>query len=155
MRSILIYFGLVGLPLLGVLGILRVGAGLEAPPDIGGTWRAGLAPSAQLVPPCVELGHEMPSFDVSQSGIHVGVTLHDAARTRLDGRLTGTRLWGQAPRLPLVGTARNACPDATLELAADVSSDGRERLLVGNLWAGGCAACAPVSFRAERASGGR
>ena len=69
--------------------------------------------------------------------------------------LEGSKLWGSAAKLPALGTARSACPDATLELAADVVASGGTPSLVGHLWAGGCAACEPVSFRAERASGGR
>ena len=46
------------------------------------------------------------------------------ALTRLDANLRGGRLWGRAERLPLVGTARAACPDAPLELAADVVREG-------------------------------
>lgn len=155
MKAVLLYVALVGLPVLGVVGILRLGRGLTAPPDIGGTWRAGLSPAAQLVPPCVELSSESSAFDVAQSGRHVGLTLNDAARTRLAASLEGERLWGRAERLPLLGTARNACPEAPLELAADVSFEGGAPHLVGHLWAGGCAACAPVSFRAERVASGR
>jgi hypothetical protein len=154
-KAVLLYLLLVGLPVLGVVGILRLGSRLEAPADIGGSWRAAYAPAAQLVPPCVELAPEGPAFDVTQSGLHAGVTLNDPSRTRLDARLRGARLWASAERLPLLGTARAACPDAPLELAAELVPDGRESQLVGQLWAGGCAACAPVSFRAERISGGR
>jgi len=154
-KAILLYLALVGLPVLGVAGILRLGSRLEAPPDIGGTWRAAFAPAAQLVPPCVELPPDAAAFDVAQSGVHVSVTLNDASRTRLDGKLRGMHLWGRAENLPLLGTARTACPGAPLELAADLVWDGRESHLVGNLWAGGCAACAPVSFQAERVSGRR
>lgn len=155
MKAGLLYLVLVGLPVLGVVGILRLGGSLTAPPDIGGSWRAGFAPAAQLVPPCVEIRSDATAFDLTQSGVHVGVTLNDAAQTRLEARLGGARLWGRAERLPLLGTARTACPEAPLELAADVVWDGYAWQLVGNLWAGGCAACAPVSFRAERISGGR
>jgi hypothetical protein len=155
MKAVLLYLVLVGLPVLGVLGILRIGGGLSAPPNLRGGWRGGLSPAAQLVPPCVELSSDAAVFDITQSGVHVSVTLNDAARTHLDASLLGPRLWGRAERLPLVGTARSACPDAPLELAAEVVREGDVPQLVGNLWAGGCAACAPVSFRAERVSGGR
>lgn len=154
-KSVLLYIALVGLPVLGVLGILRLGSGLSAPPHLAGVWRAGLGPATQLVPPCVELAHDAPAFHLSQSGVTVDLTLNDAARTRIGARLDGTRLWGQADRLPLLGTARSACPGASLELAAEVVEDGGTSTLVGHLWAGACAACEPVSFRAERASGGR
>ena len=155
MKAVLLYLALVGLPVLGVAGVLRLGGRIEAPPDIGGVWRAEIAPAVQLVPPCVELTPDATAFDVVQSGVHAGVTLNDPARTRLDATLRGARLWGRAAQLPLLGTARAACPGAPLELAADFSTDGRDAQLVGHLWAGGCAACAPLSFRAERVSGGR
>ncbi|MCC6642500.1 MAG: hypothetical protein IT386_15175 [Deltaproteobacteria bacterium] len=155
MKIVLLYLVLVGLPVLGVVGILRLGGRLGAPPDIGGVWRAEIAPAAQLVPPCVELAPDAPAFDVEQSGVHADVTLNDPARTRLEAILRGTRLWGRAASLPMLGTARAACPQAPLELAADFIMDGRVAQLAGQLWAGGCAACAPVSFRAERVSGDR
>lgn len=155
MKSVLLYLALVGLPMLGVLGVLRLGRHLEAPPDVGGVWRAEIAPAVQLVPPCVELTPEATAFDVVQSGRHAGVTLNDPARTRLEADLQGIRLWARAAQLPVLGTARAACPDAPLELAAILVAEGRDAELVGQLWAGGCAACAPVSFRAERVSGSR
>lgn len=155
MKSVLLYVFLVGLPVLGVVGILRLGGTFSAPPNLRGSWRGGLSPAAELVPPCVELSSEAEVFDIAQSGVHVSVTLNDAARTHLDANMLGSRLWGRADRLPLVGTARSACPDAPLEFAADLVHEGDVPQLLGNLWAGGCAACAPVSFRAERVSGGR
>lgn len=154
MRSILLYLALVGLPILGVLAILRLGEEIEAPPHLGGVWSASLAPAAQLVPPCVELAHDSTVFRIAQSGIHVSIVLNDAARTRIESRLVADRLWGRNERLPTLGTARNACPDASLELAAEVVAHGRDSILVGHLWAGGCAACEPVSFRARRPESG-
>ncbi len=155
MKAFLLYLSLVGLPLAGVFGILRIGSQIEAPPRIGGVWQAAAAPSMPLAPPCVDLPSQVDAFELTQSGVYVEVSLRDPSRTRLDARLQGIRLSGWAARLPLLGAARLACPDSPLELAADLVSDGHVSQLVGTLWAGGCAACAPVAFRAERITGGR
>lgn len=155
MKTFLLYVALVALPLLGVFAILRIGSRIDAPPDVAGAWRAAMSTSAPLLAPCVDLPVQADAFEVTQSGVHVEVVLEDPARTRVGARLWGSRLSGLAERLPLVGTARSVCPDSPLELAADVVWDGQEAELVGTLWAGGCAGCAPVAFRAERVAGRR
>lgn len=45
MKPILLYVGLVGIPILGILGLLQMGQRLSAPISLAGKW------SAQLTPP--------------------------------------------------------------------------------------------------------
>lgn len=76
MKSLLLYLGLVGLPLAGLLGILHLGSRLEAPPAVGGAWAVTAAPGAALP----------DTLHLSQSGVHLSVT---AGGARLGGRIGG------------------------------------------------------------------
>ena len=84
MKSLLLYLVLVGLPLAGLFGILRLGSRLEAPPAIGGAWAVTAAPGAALP----------DSLHLSQSGVHLSVT---AGGAKLSGRLEGGALSAAAP----------------------------------------------------------
>lgn len=153
MKTVALYLLMVGLPLTGVLGVLRLGRGLEAPPHLAGAWWARAVSSHGGAPPCVALATATPVLDVAQSGVHLELSWRDPARTPMVARLDGDRVAGRAARLPLVGAARELCPDSPLVLGARVVPEGEGALLVGTLSAPECAACSAVTFRAARAVG--
>src|SRR5690606_1110238 len=80
MRPALLYLVLVGLPLLGVLGILRAGSGLAAPPSFGGAWALAPASYPDGCTPPAELR-------VAQSGRRAEVALGaETEAAEVDGR---------------------------------------------------------------------
>lgn len=82
MRTLLTYATLVGLPVLGVIGVLRAGRGLEAAPYVGGTWAVTLTPESG----CAAAGPGVDTMLVVQSGPYIEVALGPA---RLRGRAHG------------------------------------------------------------------
>lgn len=136
MRSILLYLALVGVPLLGVLGILQIGRGLVPPPAFGGTWR--------IEPETAESGAgcALPAgtMRIEQSGLRARVMLGaGAGSAEVDGRALRTRT--------LLPTSGGDCSGWHLD-AAGLGGAVPERL-EGRLVPEGCA-CAPVAFTARR-----
>jgi hypothetical protein len=137
MKTVLLYLGLVGLPLLGVLGILQVGRGLTAPPAFGGTWRLAAAAS--------EDGCTLPAapLHVAQSGWRAQVALGaTAVQADVDGRALRTR----------EAVAAHGGPCRGWHVEAEGQGAPVPDALVGRLVPEGCA-CAPVPFRALRVPG--
>jgi hypothetical protein len=86
LKSVVIYLILVGIPIAGVFGVLRVGRHITPPPYVGGTWQLAMTPDS--------LCHSTTQADsllmtVSQSGPHLSVILKGTAETRLSGRAYG------------------------------------------------------------------
>ena len=133
MKTLLLYLALVGLPLLGVSGILRAGSGLVAPPSFGGTWALATADAPG--------GCARPAgpLRVTQSGRRAQVTLGAvAAGADVDGRRLRTR-----------GAVATAGPCAGWRVEAEGVGGPVPEALTGRLVPEGCA-CAPVPFRASR-----
>lgn len=144
MKSVLLYVALVGIPLLGVLGILQAGRALVPPPAFAGTWRVTASPDSDAEGGCVP----PTSFRVEQSGRRARVLTEQGAVT---ADIEGLRF---RTRAPLAGGG--ACAGWRVE------AEGRGRTgtavvegavvpaaLAGRLVPAGCA-CAPVAFQATR-----
>ncbi|HEX8299802.1 MAG TPA: hypothetical protein VF594_11640, partial [Rubricoccaceae bacterium] len=81
MKSALLYIILVGLPLLGVFAVLRLGEAAEAPPAVGGEWR--VVEGAQCAVPD-------STIRIEQSGKYVHVLI--AGRAEMTARIAGDAL---------------------------------------------------------------
>lgn len=131
----LLYLLLVGLPLAGLFAVLRIGAGIEAPPAVGGPWKT------------VEGGRcSVPDslFRIDQSGRFVHVVL--PGRPDIPAQLSG-------PALAADGGARAdvspGCASGAVRIR--LRADGRvARRLVGTAGVPGCAACPEARFVAAR-----
>jgi len=117
---------LVGVPVLGLLGILEAGRGISAPLSIAGDWTLEFDPAAH----CANgpAGLRQPALSISQSGTEVLITVNDGRATALEATVDGVTL-----------TAKS--------LTATISGKPGERLLEGHMHFDGCA---PVAFRAVR-----
>jgi hypothetical protein len=115
------YVLMVGLPAVGVLGILRAGSGLKAPHAIGGEWRIDAAAKPIVV---------------EQSGEHLSIHLPDGGEIK--GRFRGDSLRGAA------------APEAKCQVPfrARIDRSVRPQRMIGE-FAGG-AECAPAEFVATR-----
>jgi hypothetical protein len=89
MRPILLYLSLVGIPVLGILGLLRMGQTLSAPVSLAGTWSAQLSlPDPHDSPGGDPLLHSGSTIlSVSQSGPHLLISFDDNQRTTLVGNV--------------------------------------------------------------------
>src|SRR5215472_8504578 len=83
------YVCLVGLPLLGLLGILRAGRHLTPPISMAGTWTLDADFSAVPVGHCTQVLANVlhGAVDISQSGDRLLLTLNDAPRTMIRGMI--------------------------------------------------------------------
>lgn len=145
-RSLLTYVFLVGLPLMGLLGVLHAGRGLQAPPPVDGTWRtapvgtglglAALLPRARGASPA--------QLEVHQSGTYLSL---DIGSLHLSGRLRGDSLVAHSagPATPDDGTCGHV---QEMELRASLDRTAEPDRLTGVLSEPGHPACPPVRWTA-------
>lgn len=119
----------VGVPVLGLLGILEAGRGIAAPLSVGGEWTLQVDPAAAdacASPPGSIL--RQLAFSVSQSGPDALVTLADGNATTLSAKVEGRTV-------------------TTSSFTAAIVGDTGARTLDGAINYPGCA---PVAFHAVR-----
>jgi hypothetical protein len=94
MRSVLLYLVLVGMPVLGILGLLRVGQKLSAPISLAGPWNAQLSLPSQ---PDSAAGDSLSDpgpilLNISQSGPNLFLAFDDDQKTTLVGKVQDTTI---------------------------------------------------------------
>lgn len=140
MKSALLYLVLVGVPVLGVLGVLRLGERIAPPAAVGGEWRIEGGGRTCVVPG--------GRFRIEQSGEFVHVAI--PGRTDVPGRLRGGVLAAS-------GGARDdfspGCGQSAVRLRARVGS-GIAARIEGTAGIPGCAGCPLAPFAAVRVSEG-
>jgi hypothetical protein len=119
------YLLLVGIPILGVFGLLRLGANLAAPVAVAGEWLLAEAPYSGCMSDLV--WEQPPKMAIAQSGRLLVVSLNDANHSVLTGKLdglaisaeSGSRLWLRAavdksadPYQMQVELTVSGCPEA-------------------------------------------
>jgi hypothetical protein len=120
------YILLVGVPVLGLLGILEAGRAIVAPPAIGGEWKLEFDPAANCATGLASL--RQPALSISQSGTEALITVNDGRGAVFPATVEGATL--RAP-----------------SLTATITGKPRERVMEGKM---DFAGCAPVAFRAVR-----
>ena len=136
------YLMLVGLPFLGLLGVLRFGRDMTAPMAVHGTYL--VTTTGGTGGPCLRELLGDSSLAVTQSGARIQVRLGQRA-VRLDGQLDGNRLRAEG-ELPTTTTCPSGEPIRFEGLATRVA--GRMRLDL-QLRAE-CAACGSLTVEASR-----
>ena len=139
MKSLLLYFLLVGVPVTGLAAILRAGGRLHAPPPIAGEWRVeGAAAGAGA--------DTVRTLVISQSGEHVEVAV---AGHSFRGRFGGDTLSAERHVSPVISPG--PCFRATgVRLRARIDTAARPMRLAGVLEAN-APGCAPVPITAVHA----
>lgn len=147
---IVTYVSLVGIPLLGLVGILHSGRHLRAPLSVGGNWNLTADVSGWAGKPCGDLlaGIRQPAFSISQSGTVLVFTLNTAQAVTLAGTLRGTSLTAGALDSSAAGEA--CSPAEAIRVNAVVGKRGAQPALTGMLQLRSCPACAAVPFEAVR-----
>lgn len=122
-KAILQYTALVGLPVVIVFVLLRIGEhSLKAPASVGGAWELELTPQSASEPPCGDLPFHTDEsvLTISQSGPQLVLAFNDKNHTTLAGRLTDFSIAAEAsnpsapaePQWTLLATVdRQAEPD--------------------------------------------
>jgi hypothetical protein len=108
MRVVLLYLGLVGLPVLGIFGLLQVGQTLSAPISLAGTWNAQFSPDSESTAADPGLPRPMV-LTITQSGSDVILVFDDDQRTTLVGKIQGATIDASAIRQD--GTTANDAAD--------------------------------------------
>jgi len=156
MRAILLYLSLVGIPVLGVLGLLQVGQGLTPPISVGGIWIAELSPPAVDDPSCggpLRRAHGLV-VTISQSGTHLRLTFNDEQRTTLVGKLQDLNLTAEVPRQSAAPAATPANHEvAAIQVQARVERQTEIVRLSGGLTLNACSRGATIPFTATRQRG--
>jgi len=141
------YVMLVGLPILGLLGVLRHGRNLSAPVGMDGNWvmQGNLSSLPCGLP---DVAPEDAVLKISQSGQKFELTLPNGLKTQESGTLDGTSL--NARLVPPLQSKLNCRQNQTVTLVANLNKDERPRTLEGSLVVDGCTSCSPVLFTAVR-----
>lgn len=124
------YLLLVGVPVMGLLGILEAGRSIPAPLSIGGEWTLEFDPAAHCANGLA--GLRQPAWNISQSGAEALITLNDVHATTLEARVNGAALTAKSP---------------AAGIAASIAGKPGARTLQGEMNFEGCA---PIAFRAVR-----
>jgi hypothetical protein len=135
----------VGLPLVGLAGVLKTGRGLTAPISIDGVWK--LATSAGLpTQSCDQAVSSLvgSSLLVSQSGKSLALTLNGASKTAFTGVLDGRDIKAS------IGPVSGCASDQPVMLVASVDPKAEPKSLTGSFSVSNCASCSPVEFHAVR-----
>jgi hypothetical protein len=133
-RVVLLYLGLVGLPVLGILGLLQVGQTLSAPISLAGTWNAQLNPDSKSTAADPGLLPQPMVLTITQSGPDVILVFDDNQRTTLVGKIQGATI--DATALGHDGTTADSAADfgnAPRSFRASIDWQAEPRRLVGML----------------------
>jgi Kef-type K+ transport system membrane component KefB len=156
-RSMLLtYVGLVGLPLLALMGVLRAGAHLKSPTSVGGPWNVDADFSSLAGTPCGALlsGVRQPALAIIQSGRQLTLNLNNSQKTALAATLDGSTV----RTTPTAGSGGSQSTKAltpgcdypqSIQLEATISSQ-EPRTMTGMVSLSDCSDCKPVSFHAVR-----
>jgi hypothetical protein len=146
-RLVISYVLLVGIPLLGVAGVLGAGRRLTAPISIAGSWDLQIDPSTNQAQSCVaRLGFTRPTIlDISQSGRYLTLTLNNQTKVGLQGTLQGKTVAAN-----LTSPLEASCGPAGLSLRAEVDPKDGPRIMSGILSFDGCPSCGSAKFQAVR-----
>jgi hypothetical protein len=151
MRHLLAYLVFVGIPLGGLLGILQVGQGIEAPMAIHGAY--AVVPMAPSGFACYAylLGGDDSTVIVAQSGRQVTVTLGPKGEVTLSGKLLGAYLTAEGVIPPETTPRYVACPGGdTIRMTVQAHREKQVKRLDARLLVAGCPECEPLGFVAVR-----
>jgi hypothetical protein len=146
LRVILQYAVLVGIPFLGVLGVMNLGAKLSPPPSIQGKWILDADIESNKRTPCAQRlsGFQDKAITIFQSGYFLEIRIPNPKRDLLAGRLEGATLLAEAPPA-LFGDD----VFGLLRITGAVEPDGGGRVMRGVIAMPRQVDCVPVPFVAR------
>ena len=151
MRHLISYLLFVGIPLLGLLGVLQLGRGIEAPRAVHGRWAVAPMPASGRVCTRYLLSEADSTLTISQSGRQLTATLGPRGDVALRGTLAGDQVTLEGVIQPEATPRHVACEVGdTLWLTARVAAGAESRRLHARLWSSACADCPAVGFTASR-----
>jgi hypothetical protein len=149
---ILAYIFLVGLPVVGLIGILKSGRALTAPISVDGLWQLQADPVRLAALPCGRTLAENPdtALAISQSGKNFTLSFSNGPKSNASGVLDGTTLKAALVPSPPWSEEVGCGNGRELSLVATVDPKADPRSLVGLLSVNNCPSCGSVEFHAIR-----
>jgi hypothetical protein len=149
---IIAYILLVGLPLLGLVGILKAGRQVSAPISVTGEWKLDVQAIDPLSTRCGRLlaSFQNASITISQSGKALVVSSNISATTTGQGVIEEGTVRGVIP-LGDVAASDQGCGNSTaVTFVANLELHAQPRQITGSIALDNCPSCKPVTFRAVR-----
>lgn len=149
---VLAYILLVGLPIVGLLGVLKSGRTLKAPPSIDGLWQLQADTSQLAALPCGKAlaQNSDAALAISQSGRNFTLSFTSGPKSVASGVLDGTTVKASIAPTGDWSSQENCGRDRHLTLTATLDADANPRSLTGELSVPDCSECKGVSFHAVR-----
>jgi hypothetical protein len=145
------YLCLVGLPVVAVLLIVKLGEGIQALPAVEGSWV--MEAPAQPLPPgeCAAFlrGFAGRTLSVSQSGRFLAASWEHQPKTKMRGLLEGSEF-----TLSSAGRLRDACEGAPLRIDGLVLGAAGKHTLSASLSVPECAECGQLRLVSLSRGGG-
>ena len=145
------YILLVGLPLLGLAGVLRTGRSLTAPSSVDGVWKFEADANSVSPQGCAKIASPLANASavISQSGKSLVLTFNGPSKIVASGSIEGKSL--TAAINPAPDTSGAVCSGGQIvSFTATVDPKSEPRALAGVLTMNGCSSCAPIPFHALR-----
>jgi len=149
---VMAYILLVGVPLLGLVGILRSGRGLVAPISVDGVWKFDTDSANQSAGKCSKslASIQDSPVTISQSGKRLALSLNNGSTATGSGVIEGTTLNATVP-LSWEPMNEPGCGSNTvLTLSATVNPKAETRSMQGTISVNDCASCSTVKYQALR-----
>lgn len=145
-RVVLDYLVLVGLPFLGIAGVLHLGEGAASQPAVAGLWHLDADLNANKDTPCATrlARFQKPDMLISQSGLFLEISLYNAPGDHLVGRLEGSRFSAEAKPSLFGGDVFDL-----LRISGNLSDLERKKVLRGWISMPRRIECVPVPFLAR------
>ena len=146
-RFLIAYLLLVGLPLLGLAGVLRAGHTLTAPLSADGEWKWAIDSGDVGFQPCAKAIASLrdSAMVISQSGREFVMNFDGGSGARGSGTIDGTALQA-AISLPQSGEAE--CGSKGMIALAATIDPHEPRSMQGTFSIDGCSSCTPVKYHA-------
>jgi hypothetical protein len=147
------YILLVGLPLLGLAGVLKIGQRVSAPISVDGVWKLDLDAKGLVSGPCSKqlASLQASSMTISQSGKNLVLALDAASKNAAAGNLEGSAFNGNIPLDTDAAADAPACgKNSVLAVVATVDPKTEPRFMTGTIAVTGCSSCTPIKYRAVR-----
>lgn len=153
-RFVFAYTLLVVGPVLGIIGIIKIGSSSKVPTSIGGVWKLEFNTSHLAFPPCLESLPlaQNPLALISQSGRNVELSLENHPKLLASGTIEAEgNIMKLAMPLPNDMKGEKECSgNHELLLTATVDRSANPRVMTGVLSISDCSPCSSIGFSAAR-----
>jgi hypothetical protein len=148
---ILAYVLLVGLPIAGLVGVLKSGRTLTPPISVDGLWYLQIDPERLASLPCGKALADSPEtvLAISQSGKNFTLSLTNGPKSTASGMIEGAAVKASIAPAP-DWSAQAGCGDQELTMTATVDAKADPRTLAGQLSVNHCPSCSAIEFHATR-----